>query len=56
MIEETALTTSASNTVVFNLLTLTPGQNDAGWGLLETKRVATGCTGRAKVAGDKATR
>ena len=44
--------TEREHAVVFTLFTLTPGQNDAGWGLLETKRVATGRTG-AGWQGDK---
>ena len=40
--------TGHEHAVVFNLLTLTPGQNDCGLGLLETKRVATGRTGQSE--------
>jgi hypothetical protein len=47
------LQTEREHAVVSKPFTLTPGKNDAGWGLLETKRVATGRTGRGR--GGKAT-
>ena len=43
--------TEREHAVVFNPFTFNAGPKNAGWGLLETKRVATGRTGRAKVAG-----